>query len=173
VPIMTVWNGIASGGNNVSCRRLSAEIDPVGAHAVASPVLRLFRMSTQAVTPGGTVITPERQYLADPVMNSLVSIRMGHGVDGAAPTTALATGTLSAQPMWSQTFPRMNVSSGFWTPTEFNMMPNDSSLNSVDPLILRPQEGFAVVAFFPVATSATAAIWSVMMKAVLAEFIYP
>jgi hypothetical protein len=171
VPIFSIWNGIASGGNSVSIRRLSAEIDSVVAHLPASPVLRVFRMTAQAGTPGGTVITPVQQYTAEAVMNALVSVRANHVADGVAGT--LVHGTLAAQPLWSQTVPKAATLVGYQPVEEYTLLPNDSNLMSVDPLILRPQEGVAVQLFAPAATAATAGIWRIMIKAVLAEFTYP
>lgn len=169
LPIFSIWNGIASGGNSVSIRRLSAEIDAAAAHTTASPVLRLFRMTTAA--SGNTVITPAQQYTSDPAFNSLVSVRANHVADGAAGTLAL--GTLGAQPMWSQTIPKLATAVGFQSVNEYNLLPNDGTLMAQDPMILRPQEGLAVQLLAPAATPATIGVWSVMVKAVLAEFTYP
>lgn len=178
-PLFSVFNGIAAGGNNVNCRRLSVEIDSVAQLAGASPILRLFRMSAQAATPGGTVLTPERQYLTDPAMNTLVSIRADHQGDLAAATTALAFGTMSTQPMWSQTVPRLHVLGAptaggpiFQSINEYNLMPNDGTLNAQDPLIIRPQEGFAV-RLDNAATALTAGMFTFSIKGVFAEFTYP
>lgn len=171
-PLFSIWNGITAGGNSVSVRRFSVEIDQVGAYATgASPILRLFR-ATAAAT-GGTVITPVQQYSPDVAFNSLVSVRADHQADNAVATTALAQTGLGAQPMWSQTVPRMVTAAGFQTVSEFNMVPNDSTLNAVDPLILRPQEGCHVqFVNGGTATSATV-LYSFMFKVVLAEFTYP
>ena len=171
--LFSIWNGIATGGNNISIRRLSVEIDAVSPFTLASPDPRMFRMSTQAGTPGGTVITPVNQYLAEPAINSLVSIRANHQADGANATTALAFGTLGAQVLWSQTVPKLFTEVGYQSLTEYNMIPNDSALMSVDPLILRPQEGLAIQFYTPAALPATAAMWTFMFKVVLAEFTYP
>jgi hypothetical protein len=126
-------------------------------------------MSTQAGTPGGTVITPVRQYLTDPVLNTLVGIRAAHGTDNVY--SALTLGTLDTQPMWSQTMPKVATVVGFQSVNEYNMVPNDSALNAVDPLILRPSEGFAIRLESTIALAVNT--WTVTVKAVFAEFTYP
>lgn len=170
--LFSIWSGIAGGGNSVSVRRLTVEIDTATAYAGLGPFLRLHRMSTQAATPGGTVITPVSQYSSDPTFSTLVSVRADHQGDNAAATTALALGTLNTQPMWSQTCPRMQASGGFYIPTEYNMMPNDAQLMAQDPFILRPSEGMALQ-LTNGAVALTAGMFTFQVKAVLAEFTYP
>ena len=169
-PIWSLWNGIASGGNSVSVRRLTMEVDTATAHAVLSPIARLYRMTTAG--SGNTAITPVQQYTADTAFSGSVVVRANHAAEAAAGTLAL--GTLGAAPMWSQTLPRMQVSgAAFSWPTELNLLPNDSQLMAQDPLIVRPQEGFAIQMYAPAAVAATAGIWNITVKAVLAEFTYP
>lgn len=169
-PLFTLWNGIASGGNNVSVRRLSVEIDSVAALAGGSPILRLMRMSTAG--SGGTALTPVRQFTSDAALNALVVARADHQGDLASATTALVAGTADTNVMWSQTVPRAHTLVGFQVTTEYNMLPNDSQLMSQDPLILRPQEG-ALIRLDASAAAIAAAAFTFAVKAVLAEFTYP
>lgn len=169
-PLFSVWNGIAANGNNVSCRRLSVEIDTATAYAGLGPFLRLFR--TTAAATGGTVITPVAQYTADPTFSTLVAVRADHATDNASAATALAQTGLGTQPMWSQTCPRGQTQAGFYMPTEYNLLPNDANLNAVDPLILRPSEGFHLQ-LTAGAVALTAGMFTFQIKAVLAEFTYP
>jgi hypothetical protein len=175
IPVCSIWNGIASGGNNISLRRLVAELDTVVPQNAASPLLRWQRMTAQATTPGGTVITPVQQYTAEPVINGSVSIRANHAGDGAAGTLAL--GTLGALYVWQQTIPRFGgtTATGYQQVAEYNLLPNDPHLMQADPLVLRPQEGIGIHAYFPAATTATAAVgmWTAMIKGVIAEMTYP
>lgn len=168
-PLFSIWNGIAGGGNNVSVRRLSVEIDSITAHAVASPLLRLRKQT--AASASGSTLVPVAQYSADPALNALVVVRADHQGDSAVATTPLTAGTLNANPMWSQTVPRAHTLAGFQVASEYNLLPNDSQLMSQDPLILRPAEGahVEVVAGGLVAAGA----FSFVFKAVLAEFAYP
>lgn len=169
-PLFTVWNGGTT--NLVSVRRLSIEIDPVLAVASgASPVIRMYRMSTQAATPGGTVITPVRQYTTDAAFNSAISVRADHQADTVSATTALAAGTLDTNVMWTQTVPRASTLAGFFVPTEFNMLPNDGTLLSQDPLVIRPSEGFCLR--LEAGAALTASTWTFAVKTVLGEFTYP
>lgn len=173
VAIWSCWNGGIT--NMVSIRRLVCEVDSSTSHAALSPILRLFRMTAQAGTPGNTVITPQAQYTADPAFAAAVAIRANHTGDGAAGTLAL--GTLATAPLWAQTMPRQvggtTTNATFYAPTEFNLLPNDSVLMQQDPLILRPSEGCALQMLAPAATPATLGAWNIIVKAVLAEFTYP
>jgi hypothetical protein len=170
-PVLAIWNGITAGGNSVSIRRLSVEIDAIGAYATTAPTLRLFR--TTAAPTGGTVITPVGQYLADTTFSTSVAVRADHQADNVSATTALAQTGAGTQPMWAQTCPKLVTAAGWHGVAEYNLLPNDSNLMSVDPLILRPQEG-CFVQFVNGGTATTAAIaFSFMFKAVLAEFTYP
>lgn len=169
-PMFSIWNGITAGGNSVSIRRLSVEIDSIGVYATTSPTLRLYR--TTAAATGGTVITPVPQYSPDVTFSTSVSIRADHQADNASATTALAQTGLGTQPMWSQTVPKQVTAAGFATISEYNLMPNDANLMAVDPLILRPSEGMHIQ-FFNGGTATTATSFSFMFKAVLAEFTYP
>jgi hypothetical protein len=180
IPVCSIWNGIASGGNLLSIRRLVAEMDTTVTQMASAPILRWQRMSAQAGTPGGTVITPVQQYTAEPVINSLVSVRANHAGDGAAGTLAL--GTLGALFVWQQTMVRFGTAAAANTPTgfeqlgEYNLLPNDPHLMQADPLILRPQEGIGITAYFPSITSSTTpavGMWTVMIKGALAEMTYP
>jgi hypothetical protein len=168
-PLWSIWNGIASGGNNVSVRRLSVEIDQVAVHAVASPQLRLRKQT--AASASGTALVPVGQYTADPALNALVVVRADHQADSVVATTPLTAGTLNANPMWSQTVPRAHTLAGFQTAGEFNLLPNDAQLMSQDPLIMRPQEGAHVELIAGGAVAAGAFTFSI--KAVIAEFTYP
>jgi hypothetical protein len=168
-PLFSIWNGIASGGNNVSVRRLSAEIDSIAVHAVASPQLRLRKQT--AASTGGTAIVPVSQYSLDPALNALVVVRADHQADSAVATTALTAGTLNANPMWAQTVPRAHTLVGFQVASEYNLLPNDAQLMAQDPLILRPQEGGHVEMIAGGAVAAGAFTFTI--KAVIAEFTYP
>jgi hypothetical protein len=168
-PIFTVWNGIGAGGNMVSCRRLSAEIDAITAQLVASGQLRLFRQT--AASTGGTAIVPQQQYTADPALNALVVVRADHQGDSVSATTALTGGTLAAAPMWSQTVPRVATLVGFQPVFDYTLLPNDGNLMAQDPLIMRPGEGFQVQLIAGGAIAAGAN--TITIKAVLAEFTYP
>lgn len=166
-PLFSVWNGGAT--NLVSCRRLSVEIDQLLASAVASPTLRLYRTTVAAT--GGTVITPVQQYLADTTFNTLVAVRADHQADSVVATTALAQTGVGTQAAWSQTVPRMHTAAGFQVASEYNLLPNDGTLMSQDPLILRPGEGFHIR--LEATTALTTLTWTFQVKAVLGEFTYP
>lgn len=169
-PLFTIWNGIAGGGNSVSIRRLSVEIDSVLVHAAASPTIRLYR--TTAAGANGTVITPVQQYSPDAAFNSLVAVRADHGTDNVSAGTALTAGTVTnTQPMWAQTVPRAHTVVGFQSVNEYNLLPNDGTLMAQDPLILRPSEGLALRLETTVAL--VVSTWTFQVKAVLAEFTYP
>jgi hypothetical protein len=168
-PLFSIWNGIAGGGNNVSIRRMSVEIDSITAQTVASAQLRLFRQT--AASASGSTVAPQQQYTSDPAFNASVVIRADHQADSVNATTPLTAGTLGAAPMWSQTVPRVATLVGFQSITEYNMLPSDSNLMSVDPLILRPGEGCHVQLMAGGAVAAGA--YTFTFKAVLAEFTYP
>jgi hypothetical protein len=168
-PLWSIWNGIAGGGNNVSVRRLSVEIDQITAQIVASPQLRLRKQT--AASASGTALVPVSQYSADPALNALVVVRADHQADSNVATTPLTAGTLNANPMWSQTVPRAHTVAGFQVASEYNMLPNDAQLMALDPLILRPSEGAHVEMIAGGAVAAGAFTFSV--KAVIAEFTYP
>lgn len=168
-PLFSVWNGIAGGGNSVSIRRLSVEIDSVTAQTVASPVLRLFRQT--AASASGTTLTPVPQYTPDTTFSTSVAIRADHQADSAVATTPLTAGTIGTQPMWTQTVPRVATLVGFQSVAEYNLLPSDSTLMAVDPLILRPGEGCHVQLMAGGAVAAGA--FTFALKAVLAEFTYP
>lgn len=169
-PMFTVWNGIASGGNMVSIRRLSVEIDSVTVQTTASPILRLYR--TTAAGANGTAITPVPQYTTDPTLNALVVVRADHGTDAVSAGTALTAGTITnTNVMWQQTVPRVATLVGFQPVTEYNLLPNDSQLMLQDPLILRPQEGLAIR--LETTVSIAAGAFTCAFKTALAEFTYP
>jgi hypothetical protein len=170
-PMLSIWNGIASGGNNVSIRRLTVEIDAIGVYATTAPILRLFR--TTAAATGGTVITPVQQYTADTAFSTSVAIRADHQADNVVATTPLAQTGLATQPMWSQLVPKSYTAAGYHNQPELNMLPNDSNLIAVDPGILRPQEGVHVQLTMGGTASTAANNWVYVFKAVLAEFTYP
>lgn len=168
-PLFSIWNGIAGGGNMVSVRRLSVEIDAITAQTVAAPQLRLFRQT--AASASGSTVAPQQQYTVDPALNASVVVRADHQGDSVVATTPLTAGTLAAAPAWSQTVPRVATLVGFQALSEFNMLPNDANLMSVDPLILRPSEGCHVQMIAGGAVAAGA--FTFTFKAVLAEFTYP
>ncbi len=171
-PIFSVFNGNATGGNNVSVRRLTTEIDQSIAYAGRSPILRLFRQT--AASGGGTVLTPVPSHTADPAFSTAVSVRADHQGDNVVATTALTAGTIGAQPMWSQVVPRAHTLAGFQPVTEYTLLPNDGDLMAQSPLILRPGEGF-LVQFVNggVALTSAAGNFVFMVKAVLAESTLP
>jgi hypothetical protein len=168
-PLFSIWNGITAGGNSVSIRRLAVEIDSIGVQTVASGQLRLFRQT--AASASGSTVTPVQQYTPDTALNASVVVRADHQADSAVATTPLTAGTIGANPMWSQTVPRVATLVGFQAVTEYNMLPNDSNLMAVDPLILRPSEGAHVQLMAGGAIAAGANTFT--FKAVLAEFTYP
>ncbi len=170
-PLFSVWNGIATGGNMVSIRRLSVEIDTITAQTVASPILRLFRQTAASGATSGTTLTPVHQYTADPAFSSLVVVKADHQADNANATTPLTAGTIGTQPMWSQTVPRYHTLAGFQAIAEYTLLPNDGSLLAVDPLILRPGEGMHIQVIAGGAVASAAFTFAV--KTVLAEFVYP
>jgi hypothetical protein len=173
-PLFSIYNGIAAGGNLVSLRRLTVEMDTATAYAGQSPLLRLFRTTAAPGSTTGTLLTPQQQYTADAAFSTSVVVRADHQGDNVVATTALTQGSLAASPMWSQTVPRMHTASGFYVPTEFNLLPNDSVLMQQDPLIMMPGQGCHVQFINGgVATTTTGTWFTFMFKAVLAEFIYP
>lgn len=168
-PLFSIWNGITAGGNNVSVRRLSVEIDSITAQTVASGQLRLFRQT--AASASGSTVAGVQQYTVDPALNASVVVRADHQGDSVVATTPLTAGTLGATPAWSQTVPRVATLVGFQACTEYNLLPNDATLMSVDPLVLQPAEGVHVQLIAGGAIAAAA--YTFTFKAVLAEFTYP
>lgn len=186
--IFTIWNG---GTNLLSCRRLACEVDTAAARpAQPSPWLRSYRI-TSAPT-GGFVQTPVQQDTADTALSAGVVVRADVGTTGTAsapsatvsdtgplPTTPVmavtglgAVGT--AVPMWAQVCPRNQSNSGWVAAPLLHLMPDDNRLNAEDPMVFRPNQGLAVRLEGPsVSTTAWAeADWTLMFKAVLAEFNY-
>lgn len=173
-PLFSIWNGIATGGNMVSVRRLTVEIDAATAYAGQSPILRLYRTTAAPGSTSGTLLTPQPQYTADPTFSTSVVVRADHQGDNAVATTALTQGNLAAAPLWAQTVPRMHTASSFYAPSEYNMLPNDSVLMQQDPLILMPSQGCHVQLINGGIATTTTGVWfSFVFKAVLAEFVYP
>lgn len=170
-PMFAIFNGITTGGNSLSIRRFSVEVDSVAVSAVASPILRLYRTAAAPGSTTGTAVVPVQQYSADPAFSASVSIRADHGTDAVVAGTALTQTIANTNPMWSQTVPRMHTAAGFQVVTEYNLVPNDSQLMAQDPLILRPQEGCAVR--LESTTAVAAAAFTCAFKVVLAEFTYP
>lgn len=170
-PLFSIWNGITAGGNNVSIRRFSVEMDAIGAYLTTGPLLRLFR--TTAAATGGSTITPIAQYTADTAFSSSVVIRADHQGDNAVATTPLAQTGLGTSPMWAQSVPKAMTNVGWANAAEYNLLPNDSNLMAQDPLVIRPSEGIHVQ-FLNGGTATSASIlWTFTFKAVLAEFTYP
>lgn len=169
-PVFSIWNGITAGGNLLSIRRFSVEVDAIGAYTTAGPLLRLYR--TTAAATGGSTITPVQQDTADTALNASVVVRADHQGDNVSATTALAQTGLGASPLWAQTVPRVLSATGWLAPTELNLLPNDPNLNAVDPLILRPSEGCHVQFINGATATSATVVFTLTFKAVLAEFTY-
>src|SRR5690349_1647182 len=155
-PLFTIYN---TGTNPVSVRRLSLEASTVTASAALSPYVRLYRVI--AAPTGGSTVTGIQQDTADAAINAGVTVRQAASADGTF--SAITSSPSPASPMWSQVLPRYHTLTGFSPQSVMNLLPDDSVLNSEDPLILRTNQGCLVR--FEAAAAPAAGVWQILVKA--------
>lgn len=164
--LFTLLNG---GTNVVALRRLNAEVDTIVAKAVASPFLRLMRISAVTASTGTTLTIGVSDTAATALSSSIVATGDA-SADGTNSGTALAATTTGAA-LWQQLVPRLHTAVGLWNPESMPMMPDDGGFINDSPLLLRNGQGVAVIANSPAAP--TAGDWVYAIKAVFDEVTLP
>jgi hypothetical protein len=163
-PLMSIYN---TGTNPVSVRRLSIEASTATASAALSPYVRLYRVI--AAPTGGSTVTGVQQDTSDAAINAGVVVRQAASADGTY--SAISATASPPSPMWSQVLPRYHTLTGFSPQAVMNLLPDDSVLNSEDPLILRTNQGCMVR--FEAAAAPAVNVWQILVKTVLTEFTQP
>lgn len=172
--IFTLWNG---GTNLVAIRRLTLEVDSGGALANISPVARLLRLT--AAPTGGTTLAKGQQDTNETTSAGIVALHDAGATDGSSAAAVIAATANPTTHIWEQTVPRLHTAVGWVAPPLLNMLPDDASLTTEAPLILRPSQGVLVRvdagpgAMATGATATTAGSFQFYVKCVLGEFTLP
>lgn len=157
----------ASATNLIAIRRIAVEVDTIVAKAVASPWLRLRRITAQT---GGTAATPALLDTAEALAGTGLSLLQDASADNTNSTTALSS-TQTGVDLWQQMVPRMATVAGIWNPNSLPMLPDDGGFTSDNPLVLRAGQGFQIRVDTPAAP--TAADWVYGVKLAYEEFTLP